>query len=438
MDLAVRNNRFVDLPEGATAISTFNLPGTSNTYEITIENNEIAGVAGSASGIFLQNPVDSVITDNRIDAQSADADTRGIQLSGASGVVISDNVISNAGAKGIQVAGSPDPARAIVIRDNRLVNNGNGAASGPDEGGIAIYPDVGNLSVVANTFRGNDIAFAVRDKNREAAYANGGVVLRKNDFGGDNANANGYVVKDFKGAGTLDATLNWWGDPGAAGANVAGGVVYDPFLTAPPGQVARDPAELQQFGHDLTLPRDGDTYAVAFPGDLDTTVREVFSDLEEGEQVWAYNATDDEWLSGPEIADREVGALDAFLVSTKDKDSTDPVRIVFDYADASSPQAPTTKSVSAGWNLVGAAQYGSVDDAFDATVGVDRVAAVYAQAGSQPGGDGAPAPFVADSADSTRVSPFVGYWVFVDGDGEMAANIYPGVTADEERAALAY
>jgi len=237
-DISIINNKFVDI--GTHCLKT---PSADVVTGLTLSGNLVQGIDGNSSAFYLFNVSDSIIQNNVIDGESSDGDTRGIQIDnsnvgdGTEPVTIENNLIENTGAKGIQVANAPNTE--IVLTNNTLNNNGsdNGASY---EGGLAIYPNVGNLLVENNTFANNSPAVAVRDKSEQEANYSEGVTIQNNNI---ESNNDGGARNPLDA--TLDATNNWWGaddgpsggvdDPetnttaNGTGASIEGNVLFDSF-----------------------------------------------------------------------------------------------------------------------------------------------------------------------------------------------------------------
>jgi len=276
---------------------------------------------------------------------------------------------------------------------------------GSDEGG---YASANQLTVGTSTFVDNDVA-----------------ILNKNPDE------------------TLRAVLNWYGTPdGPVTERVQGDVVYDPFLTASPETVT-NLESLTAYGHDATIPADGKFYTIAFPAPVEGTVSEVFSDLADSGNVYAYNASTGTFESGADIADREITSLDAFLVQNT---GDEPARITFDYAGASEPTTPgQTELVGGEWNLVGAPRAAeTTDTAFaERTSNAGVITSAAEPTGVRPfvvppvgEGYGGP-PELGRMPANDIVSPYEGHWVFASGDGTVVTELEPDPSlADESRILL--
>ena len=241
---------------------------------------------------------------------------------------------------------------------------------------------------------------------------------------------NEFDIYNANGSSTLRAPFNYYGDD--TDPLVGGNVIYDPFLTVSPDQVDADPlSETTDFGHDLIIPANGKPHSVAFPAPVEGNVSEVFGDF--NGTVYAYDG--DEWESGEEIADKDVDALDAFVV-TVDEDERF-LQVKFEYAETDDPiPSMTTTDLEAGWNFVGAPTGNTdSDEAFaGSTAEITTVIDVFA------GQNTVSTPYGLDASgevsNPSRVSPFKGYWVFVTDDGELGATVPVEPTQETEEGAL--
>ena len=368
--------------------------------------------------------------------------------------------------QGIQIYSANTELTDVVVRNNSVENvSYEGSSQAPDGDfgtdygnlyGIHVQGEISDATVERNSLRdlssdGYVLGTAVSGTDSDPDGTPENIVVERNTFqnlSAEGAPATAFVVSSDRvdvsslsisgntfetpvavasGASeTVDATLNYFGN---TTPTVQGDVAYDPFLTVEPDEVdAESLEETTQFGHDLVVPADGTPHSVAFPAPVEGNVSEVFGEF--NGTVFAYDG--DGWENGSEIADEDVGALDAFAV-TVDEGEED-LRIAFEYA-SSDAQYPTSADLKEGWNFVGAPESGNSTDAFDVTTtNIQTVSHINAGAGSQPYGASSTAPF-ATNPDS--VSPFQGYWVFVTDDGELGATVPVGPTQSNEEGALA-
>lgn len=433
--------------------------GTSGNPGIEIRDNEITNVQSESSVNAVGITLKSFTGDAGFGKNSSGNDVSDPSSPPATHTNIVNNDISNiAGgdgsrAKGISVSGEFEDVLVKNNSLNQISASGDGTALGVtltensqsfsgnqydidnDGNGERIGPR--HFTIIGNEFD------QINAANPESVFTGGyeeygNSYVRYNNISGpivrwSFGDQPGFQVED---ADTLDARLNWYGDDRASNATVGGNAVYDPFLTAPKDAVSQPPSETQQYGHDLVIPRDGGLHSIAFPGSVQGNVSEVFGfnasyGLEAGETLYAYDAENEAFLSGAALADREVSSLDAFIVSVNK--GTDPVRLAVDFDDSETPRPPGSADVAPGWNFAGASQSGPVSDAFSAgTATLGQVAHLYPGPASQPFTPGASPTFTAELDGTTRVSAYTGYWVYVNDQGEIAAVVQPGVTAEGE------
>ena len=436
--------------------------GTFNeNVDVTTENITIVGQGDETTinGSIALDTADLRLSDVRIESEVGDvfpnpADQNNAINVAGSNVTVSDvtvdlSVESAEGSEGIAVEVYGDDASATIT--NATID-GTGEMTAD---GLTAVVGVSADDGAAATIRDSDIdvasdgySFAVVARNGATTDVRGNVLsasggeLNGVGFGveGDNPEAQTVrfntfddieTIENKAASGEFDVTGNYWTDL----ADVEfintndGEITYDPFLTVEPSELnATSLGETTNFGHDLVVPADGTPHSVAFPAPVEGNVSEVFGEF--NGTVFAYDG--DGWESGSEIADEDVGALDAFVVKV-DEDESD-LRIAFEYA-ASDAQYPTSTDLEEGWNFVGAPESGNSTDAFDVTTtNIQTVSHINAGAGSQPYGASSTAPF-ATNPDS--VSPFQGYWVFVTDDGELGATVPVGPTQSNEEGALA-
>lgn len=471
--VSVGNESFASIQAGVGTGPDSTVELTAGTYDeevsVDVPNVTITGQGDETvvNGSIALDATDAHLSDVRIESDVGDvfpnpaASNNAINVAG-SDVTVSDvtvdlSVESAEFSEGlaIEVFGSDASAtitNATIDGTGEMTADGltavvgvsadNGAAATVRDSDIDVASDGYSFAVVAREGATTDVrynelsasggefdgvGFGVEGDNPAAQ------TVRFNTFDGVD------TIENKAGSGELDVTGNYWTnltdvefltDADTFDESQKGGeITYDPFLTVEPDEVdAESLDETTQFGHDLVVPADGTPHSVAFPAPVEGNVSEVFGEF--NGTVFAYDG--DGWESGSEIADEDVGALDAFVVKV-DEDESD-LRIAFEYA-ASDAQYPTSTDLEEGWNFVGAPESGNSTDAFDVTTtNIQTVSHINAGAGSQPYGASSTAPF-ATNPDS--VSPFQGYWVFVTDDGELGATVPVGPTQSNEEGALA-
>ncbi|WP_435074840.1 right-handed parallel beta-helix repeat-containing protein [Halorubrum sp. HHNYT27] len=409
-----------------------------------LPNNEKQAILITASDVSVY---DSTV-DVSLDANGAFEEVNAIQVFGGdplTGVQIVGNDItgtaSNDEVAGVVGVSDQAETEGTLVLNNSISVDSEGYSFGVvtrASGGsnVAETPETvveyNEIDATADTYSGVGYGIESTDEAQVDADAQ---IVKDNTFGDVDA------IQHKADSGTLDVTMNEWDDlenvsfkTDGFGSSVQNGgeIDYDPFLTSSPN--ASDftrPGERTDFGHDLVVPADGEPHSVAFPAPVEGNVSEVFGEFDG--TVYAYDG--DEWESGEKIADEDVGALDAFVV-TVDEDDAD-LRIDFEYAETDSPvPSMTTANLEAGWNFVGAPT-GNADseEAFaGSTAEVTTVIDVFA------GQRTISTPYGLDAysgvSNPGEVSPFKGYWVFVTDDGELGATVPVDPTQETEEGAL--
>jgi len=409
--------------------------GVSDAADVDATENE---VSGSGDGVTVSAAADVAVDSNDV----TDVDEQAIGVSDVAAAMVEANVVESAG-DGIAVSGAAVDAS---VTDNEVSEVGTGIAvdaAGTDE----------PVDVERNVLDAYDtgIHFEAFDETQPpfAAY---------NDLLDEEA-----VDVANDGPATVEALFNYYDtDADVSHSDVdenaafEGDVLYDPFLTVPQSDVSvQEPENTQKFGHELTLeatPDTTDPQVVAFPASVDGTVEEVFSDLPAGASVYAYDASEDEFVPGGDMANESIGALDAFVVTDLDEDAT----VAFEYP-SDGTASPGEKDLEEGWNLVGAPKKTTVSTAFSSVLNGEetQVNHLYGDAVDQPDfvdettaqRNGEPLWFesvedasgedptfnVLGNEDGDQiVSPYTGYWVSVDSveDGSTVTGTLPDSGAD--------
>ncbi len=273
-----------DVPVFQIAATGVTIDGFSVTNSVASGSAIGIGVKVTGSGAVVKNNIiDGVVTPDPVIVTSSSAQAIYLQ-NGPDDVLISGNELSHVfsirSAKGIFIgdAGSTDPSTNVLIQgnsisdvtsDNRgaygiLVNNGNGSTA---NAGLEIRDNtittltgssllgggwVHAIGLEANTpnvvVRGNSIAALFSPSPNKVAvffevnpsYATG--MVNQNNFDVTILAYGIAVAPAIVGAGDVDGTCNWWGDPtgpgGPGGSGVVGAMVsprvdYTPWLSAP-------------------------------------------------------------------------------------------------------------------------------------------------------------------------------------------------------------
>lgn len=355
----------------------------------------------------------------------------------ATGITLADTTGSGVTTSDIQSNGI---GIHVLNSEDATIENNNGITSNT----VGVSVSGSNATVIDNSIENNNVGLEVDDTSQMASN----VDANWNDIVDNNAGIQNH------GANDVMAEMNWYGSeagPGGAGQlsamstlghgdTVSDGVMYDPFLTAPKDNVPHSWDQVEQFGHDFELEGDEGWQTIAFPGAGEDDVGTTLGDLgnRQGVMVWAYDQDDPQgpWLTGNQLANRSVESLDAFIVTGLDDDA----EVTMDHLDSTSPpNGPGQEDLDPGWNFVGAPQDGQAQTVYQSTSNLGRLVHVYEQPESQPYGSAGDAnPFQDNFATSASsdVSPYTGYWVWSDSDGELSAVMPGGVSACDETTLL--
>lgn len=474
-DVTAESNDVSDAGTGLTVTDVADVDVASNTISdhdgdgfsasdagnVTAESNEISGVGSALTATGVED-VDAA--DNDVsDAES------GIGVFEADDVSVAGNDVSDIDEGAITV----NTALTAMVESNVVESAGDGiAVSGAAVDASVTDNDVSDVGVgIAVDAAGTDEPVDI-ERNVLDAYDTG-IYFEAFDAEqppyatyNDLLDEEGVDV-DNDGPTTVEALLNYYDTDASVShsdidgnADFEGDVLYDPFLTAPQSAISvQEPENTQEFGHELTLeatPGTSDPQVVAFPAAVEGTVGEVFSDLPAGASVFAYDASEDEFVPGGDMANESIGALDAFVVTDLDEDAT----VAFEYPSEGTA-APGVKQLDEGWNLVGAPKKTTVSTAFSSVLNGDeaQVNHLYGNAADQPDfvddttatRNGEPLWFESTEDASGQapsfsvlgnepgnqiVSPYTGYWVSVDAgtDDATVTGTLPdsGATALEE------
>ncbi len=400
---------------------------TGNVPGVEVRNVE---VNGSGIGIATTLAPNATITDTTVSNTSVGIFNNNPGFGSGAGVEIRDSRISDSGigvAISAQTVGTTVVGNEIVDVDtgvsagwgserNLISDNEIGADVGFHfDGYWQEDNDVTNFRVTHNDV---DAETGVRMTKlpaaEEGAIDPSSVDFRFNDLEDTSESVNNTL------AGTFDARLNYYGDNGPATQTFAGNVVTEPFLTASPETAAEGVDDLENTPHwgiDVELEA-GETYTVGVPGPAAGTVGEMFDDFEG--VVYGFDESSQSWEQL--TADDEVSSLDAMLVIPE----TD-TRVTMTFAHGrDTPDAPDQHELAEGWNFVSSPEANDVSTAFayaseDVTVVSNTYATPTVDVGPVSDIDGTH-HVGRDDADA-MVNPFVGYFVFSEGDGYMPAYI---------------
>ncbi|MFC5367869.1 right-handed parallel beta-helix repeat-containing protein [Salinirubrum litoreum] len=371
-DWVVADNEFSDID--GTALRLWNL------QSVTVENNTFEDLTGSAvSHIGVD---ETTVRNNSFET----VDKAGVYVDGWS-------KISSLGVQDVTV-------------ENNTFNE-TGALDGEyDQGGVNVGGTVDDLSEIT---------------------------IRANDF--ESGQFGVHVADDAQDAtGSIQASLNYWnassgpsGVAGGEGVPVTAGVTVSPSLPEPTSEY-EDVREVTGGTYSVTVPADGEPRVVAFPADVEGTAGDVFGNF--SGNVFAYDAATGSW-DRVENASREVDALDAFVVVPAENASDVTISYTLASSATDAPSVPPEADLDAGWNLVGAPQFGAADEAFGAsTADPARVLKTYRGPTGEPFAPGFESA-TGVVGDTDAVSPFEGYWVYATENGTLAGNVPPGTDASD-------
>jgi hypothetical protein len=250
------------------------------------------------------------------------------------------------------------------------------------------------------------------------------------------------VGGDNPGFDMLNADLNWWGtDRGPRGSpntSVSSGVVYDPFLTTQIESLEVDNVgDTKQFAQDVEAPADQDVTAVGFPGPTDQTIGDAFGNFDG--TIYEYS-TENDTFEIVNDGDREVSALDAFIITQNSSTTNEDIQVVIEYADTPDPGGRVRPAIEAGFNLVGAPGLGDSYAVFNSPTDREVIYGTY----GQPADRSETALLMTENADSNFiettfgqeqddpvVTPYGGYLIYTEEQREIPTFVPTGVTADQ-------
>jgi hypothetical protein len=389
----------------------------SNSQRITIVNVEIRDIVAPDSNT---KPVDAI----HINSYDSGDPITGVDITNAE---ITNVAQSDARANGVKVQADVNDVDITGTRIADITGKrayGVVATPSSEESGVPGEVTISGATLTGVTATAQSGVGLGIDGNSDDGYAAPSEVdVSYTEFTNNDVD----ILNKDTGSGNVQATLNWYGDADATSATIEGAVRYNPYLTASPGNVDRQAT--QQFAYDLTIPRDGNVHSISFPGPVQGTVSDLIS-LKQGETIYAYDAAADSWLSGSEVADSEIGSLDAFLISTTD--ATNPIRVTVAYENTNGVSQLSGATVKPGWNFVGASQNGPAKTAFGSTTGeIGEIVHLYSGPSDSPGSYASPTLAVGPTDDSSALSPHTGYWVYMNEGGEIASVVPTGATASD-------
>jgi len=366
---------------GVDSLGPLTVVGTNVTDAdtgITVANRgtiRTTTVSGTETGISVARQRSATVRNSSVH----DAENSGIRLRpGSTARVENSSVDGRTGSEGITVG----QRASVTVRASAVTNTTAGVA-------VASGGEIRDSSVRFTRFQRNEVAIS---SDGEPAF---------------------------------DAMLNFYGrpcpTPSTRGSVRAYPVVHTADRAGPGAVNTTGPT--QSFRECLELEAGG-TYAVGFPGTSGRTLSETFTDFEGA--VFLFNGTTGSW----ELADGDEtpGALEAVVV----KPTTD-TRAWIEYADSATRRTSEREFRTEGWHLVAPPAYATARGAFGSgTVGVVNLTGGFEPPATRWGMGETPTGYqFADEGSGPRLSPFAGYFVYVDRPGTLQAAVPEGVTAGE-------
>lgn len=432
-----------------------------SSSDVLVEGNNAE--ENGIDGIWVQDTDGTQVLDNLVRENGFGHGIHALDSSGQ--LLIGSNTVEDHDdpAMSDPVAILLDNVEGASVEDNELLSNTEGIrVDGADT----------TVGIERNLIDGYDTGIAFEEYNTSdpsyAIYNELGVETGAVDIVNNESAHELEAILNYFGTGSSVASTHDIADFAELGGS--GEVVYDPFLpdespvddspargvTSSSAIDTSGPSDTQEFAHELTLEGSGNglgtnALTIAFPADVEGTVVEVFDDVPAGTQVLAYDAATDSYVPIASMPAEPVSALDAFLVTGLE--GGEEATVTFEYTGSATPE---TKNLDEGYNFVGAPQKNNVSVAFSGTVSSEDsvVLHTFRDAEDQPdftdtttaqrngddlwfestedaSGDSNFAVIGSDLDTATdTVSPYTGYWVFVDEDDTGNAEIGSVYPAD--------
>lgn len=223
-DITVEKNFFHDLSGCAIVYLSYS---TSNPTTWVVTDNKIQNTTfetyfggGYGSGIKMWGGANLTVTDNVL----SNIGFTGIDFGWVSNVTVSGNTLTNLFDNGMQVV---DAASGVIISNNTITNANTAGVVG--QGGIKLFGSPSSLTVIGNTVSGSKNGFAVEPGNDLTGKL---VAVNNNNFAGNSD----YGIY-HSGTGSLNGTCNWYGTavPAEVVTKISGDVDFFPFLTSASG-----------------------------------------------------------------------------------------------------------------------------------------------------------------------------------------------------------
>jgi len=335
--------------------------GVSDITGTLVEYNNIS----DSDGILVQSAESITILNNTI----SDFNKFGIVAEDVGSVTIENNTIIttdySVAPNGIQISGDTETTGSI---SNNIISGCHWDGYDPETqtyednwtgSGILVIAPNSALTISGNEVRDSDVGLDIE--------ACSGTLIMNNDVHNNsygfvlwNANPtinynniyqNGlcgvYRTNDL--IGTLDATLNWWGNPSGPGSvgpglgdNVSESVEYCPWITKPFQTVLDE--RIGYYGFGIPLEKGWNTFST--PILLEDDSWEKISSYIDDSIAYVFDASKQAWVQITTDFDYHLKPLDAVYVRMNSDDSA-PLMI------SGTISSPPTKPLENGWNLIG-------------------------------------------------------------------------------------
>ncbi|WP_267164353.1 hypothetical protein [Halovenus salina] len=182
------------------------------------------------------------------------------------------------------------------------------------------------------------------------------------------------------------------------------------------------------LSYSFEIPNDGEVYSVGLPGATNGTLADMMDPDAEGYTVYTWDNGD--WSAITDFESQTFEGLDAFIVATEGgQNQPDSFSVDIEFTEQSAATPPQA-DLDEGWNFVSAPKFGDVDTVFgisDAFLVLDRFnepQSELIQSVDQFG-----THYIGE--DDNQVSPFKGYFVFVEDDATLPGVLSGAETRDE-------
>jgi len=204
--------------------------------------------------------------------------------------------------------------------------------------------------------------------------------------------------------------------------------VIDTTASDSTGLYVLSDSEKTPIEYDFKIDNNGDVYTIGFPAPLNGTLADAMNadNQDIGAETTIYTFEDGNWESR-DIETVEPEALDAVVIATDGDDGENIIDITVELESTETP-TPGAAPVTEGWNYVSASTFEDADEVF--AVGNAREVfnpfnrAIPSNSYVSPADENLSYRFGTDS--SLGVSPFHGYFVYVEDDDEIQTALAGG------------